>query len=59
MALKFNSVVISSDNVTTGENIIITVMVEDVSWNTIKDDFTDWNEVSTEFNTWNKVLNYT
>lgn len=58
MAVKINSVAISPQSVLTGENITITVVVEDVSWGTIKNDFDDWADVKSSFTNWNKVLNY-
>ena len=44
LAIKFNSVTFSQNSVVTGEYITISVNVEDVNWNTIKNNFSDWNK---------------
>lgn len=58
LAIKFNSVTFSQNRVVTGECITISVNVEDVNWDTIKNNFLDWNEIRTDLGTWNSVLNY-
>lgn len=63
MAVKIHSVSVThaepSENnwFHTGERITITVKVEDVSWNTIKNEFTSWGDVRTLTN-WKSILNY-
>jgi len=58
LAIKINDVAISKNMVIPGEVITISVKVEDVCWETIKNDFSNWNELRTDLGTWNNVLNY-
>ena len=62
MAISIRGVTISKGNTSTqplniGETYTITVMVEDVSWDTIKNDFQDWAAVKA-LSSWNSVKNY-
>ena len=58
MAISVKSILITPNNVTVGAPITITVRAEDVTWNTIKNDFTSWNEVKTKLTNWKAVQNY-
>lgn len=58
MAVKISNIEISSQEVTVGSIITITITAVDVSWEIIKDDFTSWNEINTELSNWRSVLNH-
>lgn len=59
MAISVKSVTISPNVVTVGGSFTITITAEDVSWNTIKNDFQDWQEVKSTLTNWKAVQNYT
>lgn len=58
MAISVKSVLITPNVVTVGQQITITIVAEDVTWNTIKNEFADWNEVATTLTNWKAVQNY-
>jgi hypothetical protein len=58
MAISVKSVLITPNNVTVGQQITITVRAEDVTWETIKNDFTSWNDIKTSLTNWKAVQNY-
>ena len=58
MAVKISNVKVSPQEVTVGQSITITITAVDVSWDVIKNEFTNWNELKTELSNWRSVLNY-
>ena len=58
MAVAIKGVSVTPNVTTVGQAITITITAEDVSWNTIKNDFRDWNEIKTTRSNWNAVTNY-
>lgn len=57
MAVKISGVTVSPQTVTVGQTVTITVTAVDVTWDVIKNEFTDWEAVSNLTN-WKSVLNY-
>lgn len=58
MAVKINEVQITPSVVTVGEPITITITAVDVTWEVIKDDFSNWEAVKNDFTNWNSIINY-
>ena len=58
MAISINSVSVTPNVTTVGQTITITIVAEDVSWDTIKNEFQDWNEVKTTLSNWSAIKNY-
>lgn len=58
MAVKISEVKITPQEVTVGQTITITITAVDVSWEILKNDFTNWNEIKTELSNWKSVLNH-
>lgn len=57
--LAIKSVEINPQSVTTGQNVIISVLVIDVSWGTVKNEFQSWGDIKNNCTNWNDVKNYT
>lgn len=58
MSIRINSVTITPTVTTVGQPVVFVISAEDITWNNLKDDFTDWGEVRRKFKTWDKVKNY-
>lgn len=59
MAVKITDIIITpKTEVTVGESITITIKAVDVTWEVIKEDFSNWNTLKTNNTNWNTILNY-
>lgn len=58
MAVKISNVKVSPQQATVGQTITITITAVDVSWEVMKNEFTNWNELKTDLSNWKAVLNY-
>ena len=59
MAVKVKSVTVTPQNATVGQTITITIVAEDSSWKTIKEDFLSWNSIRNFGSRWKKIFNDT
>lgn len=57
MAVMIKDVSITPSEVIVGQTITITITALDVTWEVIKEEFTDWNEIA-ELSNWKSVMNY-
>ena len=58
MAVSINAVTVTPSSTTIGEQVTVVVSAEEVTWNTIKSQFSNWNDIKTNLNNWNAVKNY-
>lgn len=59
MAVKVKSVTVTPQNATVGQTITITIVAEDSSWKTIKEDFLSWDSIKNFGSSWKKIFNHT
>ena len=64
MAVMIKNVVITKEDSTVpvafkvGETVKITITAVDVTWEVIKEEFTNWNGIKTGLSNWSSVMNY-
>lgn len=56
--IKISKVTVDPQETTVGKSVTITIVAEDVSWQTIREDFTSWDNVKIELTDWSSILNY-
>jgi len=56
--IKISKITIEPQVTTVGHSVTITVIADDVSWQTIKDDFTSWDNLKTLLTDWSSIFNY-
>lgn len=56
--IKISKITIEPQVATVGQNVTITIIADDVSWQTIKDDFTSWDNLKTLLTDWSSIFNY-
>lgn len=58
MAIQIIEVNVSPKEVIVGDPITVTIVAAEVTWDTIKNNYTDWEQIKTDLSNWQSVLNY-
>lgn len=56
--IAIKNVQITPQTVNTGQTVTLSVLVFEVDWNTVKQDFTSWQDINTSLASWTNLKNY-
>ena len=58
MPIRIHEVTVSPNVTTVGKPVIVTIVADDITWDSLTYDFNTWGDVRRSFANWDKVKNY-